>query len=66
VTWFSLTVERFGSSVDYGSNGYYWSSSPCDLVNHAYFVYFDSGNLNPNNYRQRYHGFSVRLVRPVE
>ncbi len=59
--------ERNGASVsDAGSNGYYWSSSPCDLVDYAYYVFFDSGNLNPNNYGRRYLGYSVRLVRPVE
>lgn len=59
--------KRFGSSVeDVGSNGYYWSSSPNGSVNHAYNVYFGSGTLDPNNYKQRNRGYSVRLVRPVE
>lgn len=57
--------ERFGSSVSNGLSGY-WSSSPYDLVDYAYYVFFDSGNLNPNNYGHRYLGYSVRLVRPVE
>lgn len=59
--------NRFGSSVVYvGSYGFYWSSSPCDLVNHAYNVYFGSDILDPNNYKLRNRGYSVRLVRPVE
>ena len=67
MTWFSLTVERFGSSVDYGSTGYYWSSSPFSSdAKYAYYVYFDSDYLHPAPYDNRYDGYSVRLVRPVE
>ena len=57
--------ERLGSSVSNGLSGY-WSSSPYDGVDYAYYVFYDSGNLNPNNYGRRYLGYSVRLVRPVE
>ena len=45
-----------------GSDGYYWSSSVV-YENDAYIVYFNSGNLYPQNSNARYLGFSVHLVR---
>ena len=57
---------RTGASV-YAGSTYYWSSSPnTSGVNYAYNVYFYSGSLNPLFSRNRYYGFSVRLVRAVE
>ncbi len=58
---------RSGTSVSYaGSDGYYWSSTAYDS-NGAYYVYFYSGNLFPQNYYyRRYLGLSVRLVRVVQ
>jgi len=57
---------RMGPSVyGAGSYGYFWSSSP-NGTSRAYNVYFDSGNLYPATYNDRYNGFSVRLVRQVE
>lgn len=52
-----------GTSMHAG--GRYWSST---LYNSsfAYYVDFNSSNLNPEQYHNRYPGFSVRLVRPVE
>ena len=54
---------RYDVSVnDVGSYGVYWSSS-VDDENHAYCAYFDSDNLNPQDFDNRYDGFSIRLVR---
>ena len=45
-----------------GSNGYYWSSSFYSATN-AYFLYFNSSNVIPQNSNgSRYYGFSVRAV----
>ena len=48
-----------------GSYGYYWSSSYYSSSS-AYFVCFGDNYLNPENYRSRYSGHSVRLVCPAE
>ena len=57
--------SRDGSTVyDAGSYGSYWSSSPyASNVNIAYRVLFSSGDLDPAYSRDRYYGYSVRLVR---
>ena len=53
---------RGGTTVNsVGSRGRYWSSTVND-ANNAYVVDFVSGALSSN----RYHGFSVRQVRPAE
>ena len=60
---------RNGYTVyDAGTYAGYWSSSPnTPNVNHAYSVRFSSNYLAPaNDDDDRYSGFSVRLVRPVE
>ena len=58
--------NRSGTSVNnVGSNGNYWSSTPNGATN-AYNLNFNSGNVNPANNNNRYNGFSVRLVLPVE
>ena len=50
-----------------GSYGLYWSSSPyTSVVDFAYYVFFDSGSLNPAANLNRSLGGSVRLVRQVE
>ena len=55
--------DRYGTGVyDVGSYGYYWSSTPGG-TNYAYYLYFYSGSLNPQDYGSRYYGLSVRLVR---
>ena len=57
---------RYGTSVyNFGSYGYYWSSSP-NGASYAYKVTFYSGVLNPADYDVREGGNSVRLVRQVE
>jgi len=60
--------SRYGTAA-YGAGTYcgYWSSSPrTSNVNYAYYVYLNSGSLNPADYDTRYRGYSVRLVRQVE
>ena len=58
---------RVGTSVfNVGSFGYYWSSTYYDSYS-AYRLYFDSGDVDPQNYDfRRSGGFSVRLACPAE
>ena len=52
-----------GSSVNNaGSNGYYWSSTWYSNT-YAYYMYFYSSGVSPQNYRSKYHGFAVRCVK---
>ena len=58
---------RLGADVyvyDVGSDGGYWSSTPYD-ENYAYYLYFYSNSLNPQNGNDRYNGLSVRLVQDI-
>lgn len=55
-----------GSLRNAGYYGYYWSSTAYSSANYAYYLYFDSGYVNPSNNNYRYLGFSVRLVRDVK
>jgi len=51
-----------GTSINnVGSYGYFWSSSwySADI---AYYLYFSSSSVNPQNNNSRYYGFSVRAV----
>ena len=58
--------NRDGTSVsNVGSYGYYWSST-ANGTGSAFDVNFNSGYVGPASYGNRYYGFSVRLVRPVE
>ena len=53
---------RDGTNVyDVGSDGYFWSDSQYSTY-FAYYFYFDSSFLYPQNYSSRYYGFSLRLV----
>ena len=55
--------NRYGSDVyNVGSGGGYWAATPYD-TDFAYFLFFYSYYLNPQNYNGRSSGFSVRLVR---
>ena len=57
---------RYGTSVyNVGSYGYYWSSSYYNSSD-AYYVYFYSGDLDPQRSSYRYYGRSVHLVRLAE
>ena len=57
---------RSGTSViNVGTNGRYWSSSYYNS-DRAYNVFFDSGNVDPRHYNNRYNGYPVRLARVVE
>ncbi|MBQ8059698.1 MAG: hypothetical protein IJ199_07750 [Prevotella sp.] len=52
------------SYLNGGSDGFYWSST-LDSSQDGRRLYFFSGNVNPQNYNNRYFGFSVRAVRAV-
>lgn len=61
--FFPAAGRGYGTSFYYvGSNGYYWSSSWYS-ANYAYYIYFYSSTVNPQNNIYRYYGFSVRAVR---
>ena len=63
---FLPAAGRFiGTSCGYGgSYGSYWSSTLSSSSDGRY-LYFNSGNVSPQNYGYRYTGFSVRAVRAV-
>ena len=54
-------LGRGTSLYNRGPYGYYWSGSwySADL---AYYLYFPSSSVYPQNYRNRYYGYSVRAV----
>ena len=52
--------RRAGQTATVSVYGYYWSSTEDSPG--ARYLFFDSGNLSPNAYNQRYIGQSVRLV----
>ena len=55
--------DRDGTAVcGVGANGFYWSASSAGGY-YAYYLYFDSYNLAPQDGISRYRGYSVRLVR---
>ena len=57
---------RGGTSVNgVGSGGYCWSST-ANGADYSYYVRFGSGSVTPASIYNRFIGFSVRLVRPVE
>jgi len=52
----------YGTSLNSrGTYGYYWSSS-WRSADYAYYLYFNSSSVNPQNDSNRYIGFSVRAV----
>ena len=60
------TGYRFGTSVkNFGSYGYYWSTSYVNGT-YAYGVYFFDSNLNSQDCSNRTYGRGVRLVHLVE
>ena len=56
--------RRYGTSLDAGSLGIYWSSSLLSSrPDRAYYMYFNSGDVYPQTFNPRYIGFTVRPVR---
>ena len=55
-----------GSLWDAGHNGDYWSSTADSSASHAYYLFFNSGNINTSGgilaSNLRYNGFSVRCL----
>lgn len=49
-----------------GYEGDYWTSTAGPSTSVAYYLYFDTGGVNPSNYGYRSLGFSARLVRDVK
>ena len=63
-SWYPAAGYRnVGSGAMYyvGSNGYCWSASPYDAT-YGYYLYFNSGSVNPQYTNQRGYGISVRCV----
>lgn len=52
-----------GSLRRAGYDGYYWSATTYSTATYAYNLGFDSTNVLPSHYSNRFVGFSVRLVR---
>ena len=60
--FFPASGYRYGTSLNlHGSYGYYWSSSLYSSAS-GYDLRFNSCGVNPANYSDRFHGFSVRAV----
>ena len=61
-----FSAAGYGNGTDLinaGSHGRYWSSSlSTGDTGNAYYLYFNSGNVNPQSNFSRYLGFSVRPV----
>ncbi len=51
-----------GSLVREGSFGFYWSSSAYTSSSSAYDMYFNTSYVYPQDYNNKYYGFSVRCV----
>lgn len=58
----------FDDGVPYhvGNAGWYWSSTPNSDGSKAYYLYFDSSNVNPSSNVGRYFGLSLRFVRDTK
>ena len=60
--FFPAAGSGFGSSLNYrGTDGFYWSSSLYS-AGYGYRLYFRSSSVDPQDYNNRYGGFSVRAV----
>ena len=60
--WSWFDDDEHGTTLNNrGTNGNYWSSS-YDSATSAYYLYFDSSTVSPQNYYYRRAGFSVRAV----
>ncbi len=52
-----------GGLVPVGYDGYYWSCSPHEGSNNAYYLHFDYyGNVGPSDYSIRAYGYPVRCL----
>ncbi len=60
--FFTASGLIYGSLVNVGSRGYYWSSTPSSNSNSAYYLLFSNDNVSPADGGPRYYGFSVRCV----
>jgi hypothetical protein len=60
--FFPASGYRDGTGlINRGSSGYYWSASLYSSAR-GYYLYFNSGGVNPADYDNRFNGFSVRAV----
>lgn len=68
----SLGLERHGwqdedcSLRTAGLGGFYWATTAYPSELYAYNLYFNSTNVDPSYYNNRWCGFTVRLVKDVE
>lgn len=46
-------------------HGRYWSSMPSATVNNAYYLFFSSATINPQNYDRYAYGYSVRWFKDI-
>ena len=61
--FFPAAGSGYGSSLsNRGTSGYYWSSSLYS-ADSGYNLNFNSSSVNPQDYSNRCHGFSVRAVK---
>lgn len=51
-----------GGLLNVGSNGLYWSCGPSTTATNGRYLYFDSGNVNPQHQSFRAYGLTVRPV----
>jgi hypothetical protein len=51
-----------GSDYNWGTNGYYWSSTPLDDSAAGYLLRFTSSDVRPSNYGTAERGYTVRCV----
>jgi hypothetical protein len=60
--FFPASGRYNGTTLDYrGTNGIYWSASFFDST-YAFYLYFDSSYVSPQDFNNRYRGFTVRPV----
>jgi len=57
-----LVYQSSGTLANAGSYGGYWPRRAYYDTNNAYYLYFGSSDVRPQNFSLRYYGFSVRCV----
>ena len=56
-------VNLFTGSLRYaGGNSHYWSATTYPNATNAHYLEFNSTNVYPSNYLNRFSGFSVRCI----